>query len=124
MNRCHIQVWKDAGKVLQSMLNPELYTRWFAPIQPQEIRDDTLHLGVANEFSQIWLQDNFLPLVREAVNQASKEPLQVKFIVTAAKPAGHQPAPRPEDAPARPTLDLKLNPRYTFDAFKIGRAHV
>jgi chromosomal replication initiator protein len=107
------------------MLNPDLYARWFNPIQPLEIADDTLRLGVANEFSQIWLQDNFLSLVREAVNQAAQQPLQIKFVVapnptseSAARRADEQPAS--SDAPSRPLLDSKLNPRYTFESFVIG----
>jgi chromosomal replication initiator protein len=119
------RVWQGATKVLQGMLNPDLYSRWFVPIKPVEIKDDTLHLGVANEFSQIWLQDNFLPLVREAVNQASKDPLQVRFVVTSS-PTAPAPEESPEPttttgaAPARPMADSRLNPRYTFDSFVIG----
>ena len=121
MTNSHNQVWKDAGAALQGMLNADLFSRWFAPIRPIEIKDDTLVLGVVNDFSQIWLQDNFLPLVREAVNQTAKSPLQVKFVVDPN-------AQRPEQGPAqiqketavRPALDIKLNPRYTFDSFVVG----
>ena len=121
MTNSHNQVWKDAGAALQGMLKADLFSRWFAPIRPIEIKDDTLVLGVVNDFSQIWLQDNFLPLVREAVNQTAKSPLQVKFVVDPN-------AQRPEQGPAqiqketavRPALDIKLNPRYTFDSFVVG----
>ena len=121
MMRNHEQVWKDAGKSLQGMLNADLFARWFAPIRPVEIKDNTLLLGVANEFSQIWLQDNFLSLVREAVNKTSKNPLHVKFVVDANAPRLEQSPAKPQkDASARPTLDIKLNPRYTFDTFVVG----
>ncbi|MEI6084826.1 MAG: chromosomal replication initiator protein DnaA [Verrucomicrobiota bacterium] len=119
-----MQLWQDASRVLQTMLNPDLFSRWFAPIQPVAIADDTLQLGVANEFSQIWLQDNFLSLVREAVNQVAKEPLQVKFVIAAGKSGDSTTATReertPAVAPARTTLDAKLNPRYSFESFVIG----
>jgi len=119
--RSHEQLWKDAGKALQGMLNADLFARWFAPIRPLEIKDDTLVLGVANEFSQIWLHDNFLPLVREAVNQASKEPLQVRFVVDANAPRPEQlPAKMQKDVAIRPALDIKLNTQFTFDTFVVG----
>jgi chromosomal replication initiator protein len=110
------------------MLNPELFTRWFVPVRPIEVKDDTLHLGVANEFSMIWLQDNFLPLVREAVNQSAPTPLHVKFVVAADSPDAGQPADavEPEQpgksspAAARLALDVKLNSRYTFESFVVG----
>src|SRR2546426_12090984 len=118
MTASYDHVWKDACKILQGMLNPDLFNRWFVPIKPMELRDDVLVLGVVNEFSQIWLQDNFLPLVREAVNQSSKEPLQVRFAVSADLKAESVPVPCTPTAkptsPARQVLDIKLNPRYSF----------
>src|ERR1700690_3685324 len=81
MTTGHEQLWRDASKILHGMLNPELFSRWFAPIKAVEVNQDTLVLGVANEFYQIWLQDNFLPLIREAVNQVSRHPLQVRFAI-------------------------------------------
>lgn len=123
MISCHEQLWKDASKVLRGMLNPDLFTRWFAPIKPIEINNGALVLGVANEFYQIWLQDNFLSLVREAVNQSSKQPLQVRFVVAQElKEAGlSAPAAQAEKhSSPRPALDIKLNPRYSFDSFVVG----
>ena len=119
--RSHVHLWKDVCKVLQGMLNADLFTRWFAPICALEIQGNVLSLGVANEFSQIWLQDNFLPLVREAVNQVSKEPLQIKFIVDATAVAPVlPPVTARKEISTRPALDIKLNSRYTFDTFVVG----
>ena len=121
MTRSHDQIWNDASRALQGMLNVDLFARWFAPIRPLEIKDDTLVLGVANEFSQIWLHDNFLPLVREAVNQTSKDPLRVKFVVdTNAPQLAHAPVKSQPQTAGRPALDIKLNQRNTFDAFVVG----
>ncbi len=120
----HEQVWKQASKTLQGMLNPELFSRWFASIKPLDLADGILVLGVANEFYQIWLQENFLPLIREAVNQHSSLPVQIKFAVAQSlKPTAQAvPAPTWEKMPnTRPLgADLKLNPRYTFDGFIVG----
>jgi chromosomal replication initiator protein len=107
------------------MLNPELFNRWFAPIKPMGNKDGTLVLGVANEFYQIWLQENFLPLIREAVNQVAPHPLQVRFAVAEgmkepAESAKLRHAEKERSATAKPALDAKLNPRYTFDSFVVG----
>ena len=124
MTTTHDHVWKEACNALQGMLNPDMFNRWFVPIKPVEVRDGVLVLGVANEFYQIWLKDNFLPLVREAVNQYSKQPLQVRFTVadgikeSARTPTGATVADK--RVAGRPALDLKLNSRYTFDTFVVG----
>ena len=125
MTAGHDQLWQDASKILEGMLNPELFARWFAPIRPVELNQDTIVLGVANEFYQIWLQDNFLPLIREAVNQVSRQPLQVRFAIAQGLKApvavvNSGAATVDRRAPARPELDAKLNPRYTFESFVVG----
>ncbi len=123
MTKIHDGVWKDAAKILRGMLNPELFNRWFANIHAVEIADGTLVLGVANEFQQFWLQDNFLPLIREAVNQSSKDALQVRLAVSADVPQTevlHQKRPAERISPSRPSDSLQLNPRYTFDSFIVG----
>ncbi|HUJ10479.1 MAG TPA: chromosomal replication initiator protein DnaA [Verrucomicrobiae bacterium] len=124
MTTGHDQMWRDASKILQGMLNPELFNRWFAPIKPLETKDGTLVLGVANEFHQIWLQDNFLPLIREAVNQTTSHPVQVRFAVTPGKEGAIDTVMKPlgtlRTASIKLEKDSKLNPRYTFDTFVVG----
>src|SRR5712671_1698140 len=125
MTAGHDQLWRDASKILQGMLNPELFGRWFAPIKAVEVNQDMLVLGVANEFYQIWLQDNFLPLIREAVNQVSRNPLQVRFAITHGLKAPAEVIKSGASATekretTKPVLDVKLNPRYTFDSFVVG----
>jgi chromosomal replication initiator protein len=118
------QLWKDASGILSEMLNPDMFTRWFSAVKPIDLKDDVLVLGVANEFSQIWLQDNFLPLVREAINRSSKTPLQVRFAVTPGGSIEPQisKGSHPEKLVGlgRPLLDIRLNQRYTFDSFVVG----
>jgi chromosomal replication initiator protein len=124
MTKTSEQLWGEASSVLRAMLNPDMYARWFAPVKPVDLKDDVLVLGVANEFSQIWLQDNFLPLVREAVNQSSKQPLQVRFAVSSEVKSGLPSSPRSRSEkpapPSRQALDGRLNQRYTFDTFVVG----
>jgi chromosomal replication initiator protein len=123
----HERTWKEACKSLKEMLNPDLFNRWFAPIKALEQSDTELVLAVANEFYQIWLQDNFLPLIREAVNRAAQKPVHVRFTVAHDIAASRM---QPDEAPLAPAkskptksavaADFKLNPRYTFDSFIIG----
>ena len=123
MMKNHVGVWRDATAVLQGMLNPEMFKRWFAAIVPLELNNNTLVLGVANEFQQFWLQDNFLPLIREAVNQSSKQPLLVKLVVASSAEEAVAPEPEPtaeKTTSSRSSPDVKLNPRYTFDSFIVG----
>jgi chromosomal replication initiator protein len=64
-------------------------------------------------------------LIREAVNQASRQPLQVRLAVSQGlkvPPELPQPTTTSHEkrSPGRTDLDVKLNPRYTFDSFVVG----
>jgi chromosomal replication initiator protein len=123
MTRGPEALWCAAAKVLKGMLSAELFDRWFAPINPLTLDGGTLVLSVANEFSQIWLQDNFLPLIREAVAQAGGNAIQVRLCVVQSRSAPNPPAPvatAPEPSAARVGHELPLNSRYTFEAFVVG----
>jgi chromosomal replication initiator protein len=124
MTRGPEALWRAAAKVLQGMLSAELFGRWFAPIKPISLHNGTLVLGVVDEFSLIWLQDNFLPLIRETVGQAGGSPIQVRLSVThpsssTTKPASPSPAAQ-EPSAARVSSELPLNSRYTFESFVVG----
>jgi chromosomal replication initiator protein len=126
-----LTLWIEASKTLRGMLSHDLYERWFAPIKPVAFENDLMVLGVANDFYMIWLQDNFLPLVRETVSKTAQRPIQVKFAVSASvreipapksPPAGRsEVVGAPAAKPATSLVgDLKLNPRYVFDSFVVG----
>jgi len=122
MTTTHESVWAEASKTLKGILNPELFTRWFLPIRPLSIDDGALVLGVANEFYLIWLQDNFLPLIRDAVCRSSTEGLRVKLVVSEALQTSTAAATTGMAVVSdRPVVsNLKLNPRYTFESFVVG----
>jgi len=122
----HNTIWKEASGALRMMLSAEMFNRWFAPIQSVDYREGTLFLAVPNEFSRIWLQDNFLPLVREAVTKAAKAPTNVQFVVAERCPKSAEVALAPQPLGTAPatasatSCSSRLNPRYTFDAFVVG----
>ena len=77
------KLWPAAQEFLRAMLNnSEIYNLWFAPLRASEIDGDTITLDVANEFSEVWLKDNYLDLLRNVISQASARPMSVKFRVT------------------------------------------
>ncbi|MCX7886711.1 MAG: chromosomal replication initiator protein DnaA [Verrucomicrobiae bacterium] len=121
----HTKIWKEACATLRSRLSAELFRRWFAPIRAVELSDATLVLAVPNEFSQIWLQENYQQLIRETVAKAAGTPLAVKFVVgtpetTSPAPSHCVPGEEPPAGTSQVSTAGKLNPRYTFEAFVVG----
>lgn len=126
------QVWAAAQGVLREKLNPEIYGLWFANLSPRELTEEHFLLEVRDEFSGLWLRENYLPLLRDVVASATGRTLDIRFDVAAANPnrsetapAAAAPAPAPEPEPEPASLPasqtgLGLNPNNTFDTFVVG----
>jgi len=121
------ELWQKACAHLQQTLHPDIYARWIAVISALDLTDDTLALGVDNDFYQSWLEENYLPLIEKAVALASDRALKIVFRIRPAPlpldteepaPALRRRAPaRPARAPAAAPV---LNPKFTFDEFIVG----
>lgn len=136
--------WARATEVLRGLLNADLFNLWFRPLRPVEIRDDFLVLEVANDFSQLWLEDNYSQLLHEVLLSASGRSLRVKFVVASTtvlplagantnagaavsaarveEPVVSRASVESENASDRNGLSKEniFNPRNTFDTFVVG----
>src|ERR1700690_2514410 len=122
------KIWNSAREHLRSRLNNDTYNMWFAPLRACAIDGNNVTLEAANEFSGVWLKDNYLSLLQDAFATAAGRQLQVKFKIAggnAPAPAAAAPAPvktkAPESAHERPAnSELHFNPKNTFDSFVVG----
>ena len=122
------KIWNSAREHLRSKLNNDTYNMWFAPLRACGIDGNNVTLEAANEFSGVWLKDNYLSLLQDAFAIAAGRQLQVKFkIATGNAPAASASAPAPvktkapEPAHERQTnSELHFNPKNTFESFVVG----
>jgi chromosomal replication initiator protein len=124
------KIWTAAQEHLRSMLSPDTYNLWFAPLRPCALDGGSIMLEVANDFCEVWLKDNYLGLLQDVIALASGHQLQVRFKVG----AGNEGAPAIAQAPVQETLkvlpelpaeragnhDLNFNPKNTFETFVVG----
>lgn len=124
-------IWSRACKHLKETLSKDVFDRWIAVIEAKEIVDEQLVLRVANNFYQNWLEENYLPLIQDAITASSEQDLRVRLEVGhTMPPVGHAPAPAAEKPsstmaaaplPSRPAKPaVMLNSKYTFDKFVVG----
>ncbi len=130
-------LWNDACSHLRKLLHPDVYARWISVIKPVKYEDKKLTLGVENDFYQTWLEENYLPLINNAVQTVTGDPVAIQFTVMNATSSA---APvRPGDtsagtdgasgkgtgASAKPRISRKheapcLNSKFTFSDFVVG----
>ncbi len=125
------KIWAAALEQLRTMLSPDIYHLWFAPLRAAALEENALVLEVANDFCEVWIKDNYLPLLQEVLAATSGQQLQVRFRVAVAGSAAAQPtlatAPTKAKAPeavatARAAVnhELTFNPKNTFESFVVG----
>jgi chromosomal replication initiator protein len=97
---------------------------------PCAIDGNHVTLEAPNEFSEVWLKDNYISLLQDAVAIAAGRQLQIKFKI-AARWRSHFRRPRPRRSKAKPaesaherasgaTATIHFNPKNTFETFVVG----
>ena len=116
-----------AQEQLRSKLTDDTYNMWFAPLQAAEMDAGSVTLTVANEFCELWLRENYMGLLQDALAVAAGKRLQIKFKVNGQLPLPPAPGPvrtvknaAPASERASSQGDLHFNPKNTFDTFVVG----
>jgi chromosomal replication initiator protein len=125
------KIWNSAREHIRSRLNAETYNMWFAPLRANAVDPNHVTLEVANEFCEVWLKDNYLSLLQDALTVAAGRQLQVKFKITAGGNAQALPATvnnlgkatraaEPSQERALHNGEISFNPKNTFETFVVG----
>ena len=124
------KVWGSVQQSIQSLVSAELFRLWFCHIQPKSLDDEVLTLEVKDDFTEVWLEKNYLDLIREKAILAIGRPIKVKLEVgnglqatqTENAMRGAQPKTEPEvvERTSSPSREVLFNPRNTFDTFVVG----
>src|SRR3954464_12169816 len=118
------KIWGSVRNNIQTMVNPDLFRLWFDPIRAKALEHDILTLQVADDFSGVWLEKNYLDLIRDNAILAAGRQLKVRFEASSTENA-KTPEPM-QKTKARPDAEqtiersnghreLQFNPKNTFD---------
>jgi chromosomal replication initiator protein len=135
--------WAGVLRYLSSVFPKEVFSTWFAPIRCLEESENGVILSVESDFAAIWVEDNYLDLIRKQFNLLYSKDIPVALKVGAAasrevelpasrtSPDAIIPLERTVVAAERVVRSvanshrarrnqITLNPRYTFDNFIVG----
>ncbi len=140
-------LWETVKQDFKSLFPDDVFQLWFEPLTCLEAKEDSLTLGVPNDFAAIWIHDNYLDLIVQRLRLTAGHDVAVRLKKAEihSAPARSEAAPthsrhghevRPELAPSRPSgrrggvsRDTaarvgghvgNLNPRNTFETFVVG----
>ncbi|MGA3007633.1 MAG: chromosomal replication initiator protein DnaA, partial [Opitutaceae bacterium] len=132
-------LWETVKCDFKSLFPEDVFQMWFEPISCLESTEDSMILGVPNDFAAIWIHDNYLDLITQRLRLNAGRLVNVTLKRTdpsRASKAAHHHAPAPlvsDSARAKPiprralryddrnsAFTGTLNPRNTFEAFVVG----
>src|SRR5882724_8046887 len=123
------KIWNTAQEHLRVKLSRDTFNMWFAPLRASAVDGHHLTIEAPNEFCEVWLKDNYLSLMQDAVAIAAGARLQVKFKVTngtlpitplTPPVATRTKAQEAAAERANANGDLHFNPKNTFETFVVG----
>jgi len=128
------QLTETWGKALASM-EKELpragFETWLKGTKPLALHDDTIVIGVQNDFAREWLETKYLSLIKRTLREISGHDMSVRFVqhsspaaVAESELAATWTNPQPIVTTANgESIGQALNPKYTFDRFVVGNSN-
>lgn len=127
-------IWRGAQKMLQTLLNADIYNLWFSPIRAVSLRDDVITLEVLNDFCEVWLTENYLSLLQDTLSHTAAKSIKVTFQVATravgtvnssastvvAQKASVHPSIVEELTSRTPLRETPFNPNNTFETYVVG----
>ncbi|MBI4436722.1 MAG: chromosomal replication initiator protein DnaA [Candidatus Omnitrophica bacterium] len=123
------EIWEEALPLLKSKLGPRSYETWFHGTRGIALREGAITVAVPNKFCKDWIEDKYGPIVKEVIEKAGSEEMEVQFVVEAGGGVvvSEEKLEERKDAliveekkMEAPRKGENLNPRYTFDSFVVG----
>ena len=141
------QIWDACLRVVQQNIPEDSFRTWFEPIRPLKLQGKVLTIQVPSQFFYEWLEENYVNLLRKALDYAiGRDGLLEYSIIVDKGNDSHQPLTmnvsppksnnygRSDNFATDPrygsksvqkdqdsmSLDTYLNPNYSFDNFIEG----
>jgi len=105
-------LWNKTVELLKDRMDPGQFESWIRPIQAQ-VHDETLIIGVPDDFSRQWIRDNLLDQIQDALYDTARHPVGVEFRVVGSGPSVD---PSPGESPGENDR-LRLISRFTFETY-------
>lgn len=129
-------IWAGIAAAMKAEVSTDTFNRWFKDIDLVELDAQKLVLRVPNNIYQLWIESNYLGMLRTAVLMELGAARDIKFVLAdttgeSAPPASTTPAVPVETEPEAPLAEKSagagsasanggMNPRNTFESFVIG----
>ncbi len=127
------EIWQQIAAALKAEVSVDTFERWFKEIELTQLDDKQLTLRVPNNIYQLWIESNYMGLLRSATMLIFGSPRTVEFAfegegtdISPAQAAAESKARAKaaaivaEEEEVAAPISNGMNPRNTFDSFVVG----
>src|SRR6478752_3689532 len=83
-------LWETVKCDLKGLFPDDVFQMWFEPLRCLDTSEDTVTLGVPNDFAAIWIHDNYLDLITQRMRMTAGRMVQVNLRKSDMNPAASQ----------------------------------
>ena len=119
--------WEAIRSMLRAEFGQRTFDSWLKPVEFVGIEDGEATLALPTHFMADWIRNHFLDRLRGLLTAQVPGVRSIKLVVSPAirERAAAEAADSPVPAAAEPaeTIGLRLEERYTFDSFIVGKSN-
>ena len=123
--------WSSLREHLLEVIPPDTFRVWFDNMRVGRLDEDGCELIAPNEFSAIWIRDNYLDVIRREADRLVGRPFTVELLGDLSEPetnarlkdSSASSSPKSGSRLSGPALQgrsLGINPKNTFTNFIVG----
>ena len=117
------EIWEAAKGALQVQVNKANYETWLKDTKGLSYQGNRFVVGTPSAFASEWLGKRLQSMVEKTLISIIGHQVEVTFQVCPRGEAySHITAP-PGPFSEKSSFSIKLNPKYTFDGFVVGRCN-
>jgi chromosomal replication initiator protein len=113
-------IWQNILDKLEENINPQSFKTWFSDTKMVDMSDKALVIRVATQFSANYLNQNYKEALSEISYGLYGRKYDIQFISQSHRSSNGE-SEVPDYSGNRVTLNTRLNDRYTFEEFVVGR---
>ncbi|MDR2779352.1 MAG: chromosomal replication initiator protein DnaA [Puniceicoccales bacterium] len=121
-------LWKVVRDNLREVFPNDVFHSWFEPLYVVEETSNAIVFGVMNDFTAIWLQENYLDVISKTLRREAGHDVKISFRVQNEKLQAPQastdiPQKQKRNMPYdqdKDTMSITLNKQNTFENFVVG----
>ena len=113
-------IWQNILDKLEHNIKPQSFRTWFTETSLIDLSDTEMTVRVPTQFAANYLNQSYANAVKEISRSLYNRDYQVKFVSAPPSSSGSK-ADIPESKGNRVAVNTKLNERFSFEQFVVGR---